>query len=175
MRAGLTLGPSDPRPAHSPPRCPHASVPPADPSLSGRSWRSRPTAALGPSLRSLALAHPCSAVPPPHPAPRSHILRTPPPRAGPSPLPLPRSTLGVWISFPAALPGISAPAPRFGVQNQRPVPPPTRSAGLCRQPRVLFFNVCLPHSSVGPPPCVHLLGDGLSTSPSLSVAPPREF
>lgn len=44
---------------------------------------------------------------------RSHILRLHSPHSRPSPWPLPRPTLPVWISFPAALPGISAlPPPR---------------------------------------------------------------
>lgn len=52
-------------------------------------------------------------VPPPHPllGATSSVPTLPPPPRRARAWPLPRSTLRAWISFPAALPGISARAP----------------------------------------------------------------
>lgn len=117
------------------------SVPPCPPP---RPWRVR----VRPSRPLILLLGATSSVP------------TPTPRRRPSPGPLPRSTLRVWISFPAALPGKSAPtpapAPRPGVQSQRRGPPAC-PAGLWGQPRAIFTS---PFSTARWAPClrVHFRG-----------------
>ena len=167
MCAGLTLGSATPARSRPPPTPPASSLSsgfrssrlvtaprPAAPSLSGRSWRPHRFAALHPALpSSLAFAHPRSADPPPHPAPRSHILRSHPhPRARPSPRPLPRSSLRVWISFPAALPGISAPRPWGPESASSCFPPAPRSPCWLVGAAACAFCVCPPVRLLGAPP-----------------------
>lgn len=125
---GLTFLPALP----PPPRCPQASVQPASSPLPDPRPHPSPTAPAPPRLPvppcTRALAHPRRVVPPPHPAPRSHILRSHPhplPQPGHRPCRFldPPSESGYHflqhsLGYPAP-----TPAPGFGVQSQRPVSP----------------------------------------------------
>lgn len=110
-------------------------------------------------------------VPPPHPllGATSSVPTLPPPPRRARAWPLPRSTLRAWISFPAALPGISARAPPV------PLALGSRVSVAFRPARALLacgaaacaFSVWLPHRPVG------LAHPWASPGSRAVMAPPR--
>lgn len=156
--ADLTLNPSDPRPGSPfPPPCRHLRAalglplsPPPHPSL----------AAPVPSRDRVppcaqTLAHPRSAVPPPHPAPGSHILRShshslPPPGHRPCRFLDPPSESGYhFLQHSLGYPP-PPPAPALGSRvTVQGLSPTTHFAGLWCS-RVCFLHLS-PQQSRGPP------------------------
>lgn len=150
-----------------PPRAPR----PAAPFLSSRPLRPRLFAALGPSLpSSLVLAHPRSAVPPPHPAPGSHILRSHPhslSAAGHRPgrfLDPPSESGYHFLQHSPGNPPPPLPLPlALGSRVSVEAPPHTLLA--CGGSRVRFLYLRPPPPG-GPPICVCISGEPGFIGPS---------
>lgn len=122
--AGLASAPG-PRPLPGLPEPPARRPLPFGPVLAPVPSRlsALPALRLGPGASAFGRPAPSSCPWEPHPPFPPPLA----PRRRPSPGRFLDPPSRVWISFPAALPGKSAPAPRSGVQSRGP---PTRPAGL---------------------------------------------